>query len=359
VIPPISKAAENSFDAVRLLAALQVAYVHAVAVLHLDPEPGWLWIVQFPGVPIFFTISGYLVFDSLLRWPLPQFAVRRLARIYPALIINILLIETLLYLADQTNLSGATWGQIGTFLVIYVVTASDEMAFLASGLDRSIRSFNGSFQLYPSDVLWTLTVELTFYLVVPLLALTRLRALQTIVIVAASIASFAYQRYLGSEIATYNAWPISVFVFPYFWMVGIGMLFRLWPPPAWSIKPGTMVLLAAFALVAWSRNLVWFEWKVNPSISASAQSIVLCLLALWLGYSPILKSRILAKNNMSYGLFLYHMLIVTALMNVAPSRWLLIVVLGGGMIAGLLSWHLIERPSMNLVARRQLPHRDV
>ncbi len=62
-----SKAAENSFNAVRLLAALQVAYIHAIAHLKLAPTWGYEWIVQFPGVPIFFAVSGYLVFGSLFR----------------------------------------------------------------------------------------------------------------------------------------------------------------------------------------------------------------------------------------------------------------------------------------------------
>ena len=75
MIPPISKAAQNSFNAVRLLAALQVAYLHTVFHLKLDPRPWEGIIVQFPGVPIFFAVSGYLVFDSLLRLPLREFVV--------------------------------------------------------------------------------------------------------------------------------------------------------------------------------------------------------------------------------------------------------------------------------------------
>ena len=85
-----SKAAENSFNAVRLLAALQVAYMHATAHLKLTPLWGHEWIAQFPGVPIFFAVSGYLVFDSLLRLhSLKRFAVRRAARIYATLTVNL------------------------------------------------------------------------------------------------------------------------------------------------------------------------------------------------------------------------------------------------------------------------------
>jgi peptidoglycan/LPS O-acetylase OafA/YrhL len=354
VIPPISKAAENSFNAVRLLAALQVAYVHAVAHLHLDRGFGMDWIVQFPGVPIFFAVSGYLVFDSLLRLPLREFVAHRAARIYPALIVNILIIETALYVAGQISFDGTGPVRNAAYFLSYAATASDGLASLWTGSSGGARTFDGFFKMYPSGVLWTLTVELTFYLAIPLFAIGRSRVIQTLLIIAASATSVAYQKYLGASIVTYDAWPISVFVFPYFWMFGIGMLFRLWLPPAWAIKPAILVLLGVFAALAWTRHLAWFEWKLDPTAVTTIQAVTLCLLALCVGCSPILKSKWLAKNDMSYGLYLYHMLIVTALMNAAPSRWLLIVALGGGMIAGWLSWHLIERPAMRRARKKSL-----
>ena len=141
-----------------------------------------------------------------------------------------------------------------------------------------------------------LEVELTFYAAIPLFAIARSRAAQTCLVAAATVTSFVYQRHLGASIATMDNWPMSVFVFPYFWMFGIGMLLRLWPPPAWSIKPGVVALLAALAIVAWSRQLAWSEWKVDPSLSASQQTLLLCLFALWLGESPILKAAYSQKT---------------------------------------------------------------
>jgi len=53
----------NNFDLVRLLAALQVILVHGYGVEYLP----WLnsAIAMFPGVPMFFVISGFLVSASL------------------------------------------------------------------------------------------------------------------------------------------------------------------------------------------------------------------------------------------------------------------------------------------------------
>src|SRR5215213_3212767 len=90
-VPP---SAENSFNAIRLLAALQVVYVHSYAHLDLPRLPGHDWITQFPGVPIFFAASGFLVFSSLLRLgSLTEFFRHRALRIYPALLVNVVILE--------------------------------------------------------------------------------------------------------------------------------------------------------------------------------------------------------------------------------------------------------------------------
>lgn len=351
--PTSSESTRNSFNTIRLLAALQVAYVHASAHLGLEKAPleFWNFIYQFPGVPIFFAISGYLVFDSLLRLgSLRRFFIHRNARIYPALILNIALIEILLYAAGQSSFHREAWRTV-TYFIYYFATASDGLAAAFSRTGGTY-DFNGFFQSYPSGVLWTLTAELTFYLVIPLFALGRTRLVQTILIVAASVLSFAYQRKVGADLATMKTWPINVFVFPYFWMFGIGMLFRLWRPPSWMNMIAVPALVGIATMLALKSNN--FEWKVDPTAYHSLQTAVLCLLAVWLGYSPFLKSKWLARNDMSYGLYLYHMLIVTALMNVPladRTRWLLIPVLGGGMLVGLASWWLVERPFMRLARR--------
>ena len=346
---PTSKAAENSFNAVRLIAALQVAYVHATEILHLDQGPGWLWITQFPGVPIFFAVSGYLVFDSMIRLPIGEFIRHRAARIYPALLVNIAIIEALLWLSGQSDLNAYSASTIFQYFEFYALTASNAIAALAAGADFP-HTFDGFFKIYPSGVLWTLTDELTFYVVIVGFKATGNRIIRTLVVLEFCRASLAIPGY---RLILQENWPFLLTVLPYFWMFGIGMLFRLWRPPVWSAWIAIPALLGALAAVAHVRGLERFEWKIGPTELVSIQAALLCLISLWIGYSPLLKSKILAKNDMSYGLYLYHMLIVTALMNVEPSRWLLIVVLGGGMVAGLLSWHLIERPCMRWARKPQ------
>jgi len=348
-----SKAAENSFNAVRLLAALQVAYVHAIAWLKITPPWGYDWIIQFPGVPIFFAVSGYLVFDSLLRLQsIKKFAAHRATRIYPALAINILIIEVALYASGQiefTRSLSAIWAFF--FFLSYVLTASYELASQWVGSGGGKLSFDGFFQMYPSGVLWTLTVELTFYAIVPVVGLLKDRIGQTVLIVVASLASLAFQQYLGPEPKSL----VTISSIPYLWIFGIGMLVRLWPPQQWVLRICIPLLALAYIAIFYSHSLPWFEWKNYLSFGAIVQTVILALLAIFIGRSPLLKSRWLAKNDASYGLYLYHMLIVTALMNVPQeyrSQWLLFVVLILSVAIGFVSWRFIERPAMMMVKSR-------
>src|SRR5207249_8380224 len=88
----------NNFDAVRLLAALSVVFSHSFLIAegseHSEPFlrlNGNQCILGLVGVFVFFVISGYLVTESWCRRPVPAlFSLRRALRIYPALIVNVL-----------------------------------------------------------------------------------------------------------------------------------------------------------------------------------------------------------------------------------------------------------------------------
>ncbi|WP_168212955.1 MULTISPECIES: acyltransferase [unclassified Bradyrhizobium] len=345
----------------RLLAALQVVYIHATATLGLAPLPGWEVIAQFPGVPIFFAVSGYLVLDSLLRLPVGDFILHRAARIYPALLLNIAVIEALLYFTGQTDFKRAAAYQIAQYFEFYGLTANEPMGVLAAGIDWEVHTFAGFFKIYPSGVLWTLTVELTFYVAILGLSVTKNRIVMTAIVAAMCQGSFVYQINAGDGLGGMRYWPFSISVIPYFWMFGIGMLFRLWQPPASWWKVGVPVLLLTLFYFANHRHYAWFEWKLAPTRDAVAQTIALCWLAVWIGTSPLLKSRFLASHDASYGIYLWHMLIVTALLNIAPadrSHWLILVVLAGAIAAGAASWWLIERPVLRFSRRSLRPAVD-
>jgi peptidoglycan/LPS O-acetylase OafA/YrhL len=83
----------NNLNFLRLIAAGLVLYGHS-AILLGHPEPLFLsWMPLGPlGVAIFFVISGYLVTQSWQQDPnLQRFFIRRCFRIFPGLIVCVLL----------------------------------------------------------------------------------------------------------------------------------------------------------------------------------------------------------------------------------------------------------------------------
>ena len=90
----------NNFDLIRLLAALQVVYMHSKNHLKIHGTVATFYdnfLQYFPGVPIFFTVSGFLIFWAFDRnQNIKQYAVNRFLRLYPALYICLAITVALL-----------------------------------------------------------------------------------------------------------------------------------------------------------------------------------------------------------------------------------------------------------------------
>ncbi len=150
----------NNFDLLRLGAAL-ASGIGARCVPPRGPEGWWGRVsLLIPGVPIFFFISGFLIsrsYESNSR--LDEYFRNRALRIYPALVVctalSLLSVTVAGYFATVESPSAhfVAWilGQI-TVLQFY---NPDFMRAFGTGV------LNGS--------LWTITVELQFYVLIPLL----------------------------------------------------------------------------------------------------------------------------------------------------------------------------------------------
>ncbi|WP_241023350.1 MULTISPECIES: acyltransferase [unclassified Paraburkholderia] len=184
---PTAIAGDHLIDALRGFAALLVAYFHCRQVtwigmgafhqMHASlASPGTIaaWLT-FPiawgsaGVPIFFVISGYCIHRSgaskLLANPdyrldAGQFWLRRFVRIYPVLLAAL----ALTFLADSISLTMTP--------VSHKILDIGPQAFLVNLF--SLQGVAG--KTYGSNgALWTLSLEVQFYLLYPLLFAVRRR----------------------------------------------------------------------------------------------------------------------------------------------------------------------------------------
>ena len=143
----------NNFDLLRILAAIQVVFSHGFHHLHLDKTSTFFQFIElFPGVPVFFTISGFLISASFEKNPgLSNYFKNRALRIFPGLWICILF----------SILTAFLLGKINFFNPITIPWLIGQFSF--------VQFFNPDFlRPYGTGVLngslWTITVELLFLL---------------------------------------------------------------------------------------------------------------------------------------------------------------------------------------------------
>lgn len=151
----------NNFDLIRLIAAAQVVFLHAAYWLQAELHPLVSEVLDwFPGVPIFFMVSGYLITASFVNTKsVKEFAYNRFLRIFPGLWVCLFLTLLMLLIAGQLQLTApiriVAWlASQGTFLQFF-----GGGAFPAFG--------NGSI----NGALWSIATELQFYLWIPIVAL--------------------------------------------------------------------------------------------------------------------------------------------------------------------------------------------
>ena len=149
----------NLFDFLRLYASTQVLIGHGNAFLDINLPKNVEKFYQFPGVPIFFAISGFLVAISWVNsnFNLKKYIFSRSLRILPGLWLSVffslLLIVTFGKSDFLFSFKGLIW-TIGQATIFPFWNPSDLRNF-------GIGVINGS--------LWTIPVEIQFYFILPII----------------------------------------------------------------------------------------------------------------------------------------------------------------------------------------------
>lgn len=359
----------NNFDLIRLLAALQVLQIHGIeSPLSLPlPAPVAFFFAQFPGVVVFFVVSGFLVTRSYLQGEggASAYFVRRALRIYPALWVNMAAIVLLLG-ATGSLASLSFWRWIAWFAV------TDGMGSEIAGnyLVGVITQPGGFYPRFPSGVTWTLMVEIGFYLLLPLIVFGPLRekrfAWASVSAWAALSLAVAYYYFHLTAVAPDAALTKLLSVNPLtdLWEFMLGAICSIYWNEVKRFFEGRFLLwLAVYIAAAILMHLYFGVNSLNshastpfmPLMTALLAGVVLSFAYTWRGAAAVLRG-----SDLSYGIYLYHMPIVVTLGLLGYGRdasvWLVLV--GGSLVLAALSWYLIERPALRLKegARRLSAH---
>ena len=154
-----------SLTGIRAVAALLVVLTHAAYTTGKYPQ-GYVGLVYSRmeiGVPIFFVLSGFLLFSPWVKAafagsPAPsvrRYAWHRIRRIMPAYVVTVVAAYLVYHFRTAGPNPGHTWEGLFRNLTLTQIYTDDYLySFLHQGLTQ----------------MWSLAVEVAFYVVLPLLA---------------------------------------------------------------------------------------------------------------------------------------------------------------------------------------------
>ena len=320
----------NNFDLLRFLAATEVIVDHYFQHLNIPISKTELEILYlFPGVPVFFVISGYLISASYERNAhFIDYVKNRALRIFPGLWGCIIFTVVILSLTGLSFLNKEVIAWLPTQFAGLIYTPG----FLSG---YGFGSYNGS--------LWTIPVELQFYMLLPLLYLTILKNksnyklyLCFALFVVLHIFSFGFAN---NHLFNKALWYTFI---PYFYLFLLGVIFQ-----RLRLYNANFIYNKA---VYWVAGYVLFTFvfvDIIPEIFYNViKNSILGFVVLSLAYTlPNIAKKILKNNDISYGVYIYHGLLLTVIVQekLQPQINIYMVIALTYLLA-YLSWIFIEKP---------------
>jgi len=294
----------NSLDTIRLMAALMVMFFHAREHLHAQVPPVLDYFFGFfMGVPLFFSLSGFLVWDSVGRSSsLSEYLWKRAKRVYPELWAGVLLnAAALIVFVDRP----IPWLELGLFCLT-------QGSFLQFWTPDALRGYGCG---TPNGALWTICVTVQFY-----------------------IAAFFFHRWmkgkkpgwwLGALLCT-----IGIAVFSgKLDMVLPGIIFKLYGqtllPYAWLFLLGMLCANYRDQLIPFLKKWWYLFVLVNILQMITGLDIqtisgygVVRSITLFLGLVGFAYRfpRLAVKRDISYGIFIFHMIVVNVMIELGITH---------------------------------------
>ena len=271
-----------------------------------------------PGVQIFFAISGFLITStSIRRWStldkisIPGFYRIRFARIAPLLL-------ALLAMLSCLHFAGQRWAAFDNF-VVPAKTGGLGRALVAA-LTFHINYLEASRDYLPGnwDILWSLSVEETFYLFFPLICriFGKGKLLTALLLIFVFLGPFARAKafnpnpvwreysYLGGMDAIALGCLTAL-------LLSRVQLSRRWRWLLGCAGGAIMLLCLCFTLQPWFWRLE--QTGVSMSLLAIGTCMVIAVASQTGWRSPRLLAPVLLLGRRSYEVYLSHMFVVFAL----------------------------------------------
>lgn len=319
---------QNNFDIVRLLLSVMVVLVHSDD-LSGSSALAPIRLVLGPRLPVecFFVISGFLIFASYERCAtLGEYATNRALRILPGYWLSTVLCLVIAFAHGSFD--------VGRFLFANLSFAT----FLHPAIP-------GVFDTNPTtDVmngaLWTIKIEVMFYLAVPLIVWLCRRVNRDAVLWGLMAASIAFRV----ATARHETLAVQLPGQLSFFMAGTLIYYHL----AWFKRHGVKLMAAAAVLYGVH---AWTGWYAPRPIAVGVLAMGACLLL------PPVKGPT-RWGDFSYGTYILHWPIIQLMAETGgfgthPWRTLGVTLVLVG-LGAVLSWNFIEKPSLGYARSRRM-----
>ena len=338
---------QNNFDLIRLFAAFQVVILHMNGHLKIVSPGNWWQIFlecirPFPGVPIFFTISGFLIFASYDRnQSIRKYFKNRFLRIYPLIFVATIITAILLIVFSNGRLSFKGLG-IWFFgqVTIFQYYTPNALRYFGVGT--------------PNGALWTIPVELEFYLLVPILYFINKKAgnIALLVLAACSFGVYTFIPKSSLPVVYKKLFEVSILYYLLHFMVGVFLYLHFNKIKKYLENKGLLWLgVYVVFFFIFDKLLGLYHDLYSPNLVGVVADIILGVTVLSLAYTkPGLSHKILKGNDYSYGVYVIHMIIVNVMVELSLNHnfWFLIAGLVTVFLMAFLSWRYVEKPALAL-----------
>ena len=324
----------NNLDLLRLIFALQVVVMHTSSHFNSTIKiPNF--ISNFPGVPAFFFVSGFLIYSSYLNSPGKQYFLNRFLRLFPGLVIVTIGGVGVILLAQGWH---SLQNNYSTFIFWFISQITIGQAYNPE-LFRTVGVgvINGS--------LWTITTEIIFYLIIPLIVWLEKRfrfvlmALIVTSFVIYAIGPLCLNGIVYRNKSTFDFLALTPIVWG--WMFGLGIVaVKYYHKIIQFMKYAPLLLIPLFVMSFYGDG-IFFAASGNRLglLYFICYSTLILWLAFWL-------PPVNLPFDYSYGAYIWHMPIVNLLLVFEfPSMPLAISLT---VFTAAVSWFLVEKPMLKL-----------
>lgn len=333
----------NNFNFLRILFAVFVVITHSYN-LSGDSVNDYLTRItygqvtfSFIGLSGFFIISGYLVFQSLMRSEnLYSYFKKRVLRIFPGLFVVLLLTVLLGYFVYESDFHG-------------YITNSSVWTYLPTNFFlRSQYVIRGIFTKNPygpaiNGSLWSILYEFSFYVLLSILFFLtrRVQVILTLLLLSLLLVG---RLFWYSELSHYEFIIEGRLALEYGPFFAFGSLLAILKIENFSWRRSLLVLLILILIIAiFMRLFDQARFFLLPSI----------VILIGLESVPLINKFVTKLGDVSYGIYIYAFPVQQTLMHFFKfdSIELIVTSVIISFILGYFSWHCIEKHALRLKSK--------